>query len=127
TQVTHLRRGWSLAVVVVALSLVVAGTGYLLWSRLATQIGELVQTLPRSLDEIKATLMQYPWGRYLVDNATDAADGLAGTGAVSKVTGLVGGLAGFLEATIVILMIGIFGAAEPDLYRTGLLHLVPPG
>jgi predicted PurR-regulated permease PerM len=40
-------------------------------------------------------------------------------------TGFVSGVAGFLEATIVILVVGIFGAAEPDLYKAGLFHLVP--
>ncbi len=41
-------------------------------------------------------------------------------------TGLFSGVAGFIEAAVVILVVGIFGAAEPGLYRAGLLRLVPP-
>ena len=35
-------------------------------------------------------------------------------------------VAGFLEAVVVIFVVGIFGAAEPDIYKAGLFHLVPP-
>ena len=35
-------------------------------------------------------------------------------------------MAHFLEASIIILIVGIFGAAEPRLYKEGFLHLVPP-
>jgi predicted PurR-regulated permease PerM len=42
------------------------------------------------------------------------------------VTGLIAGLADFVEASLVILVVGIFGAANPALYRHGLLRLVPP-
>ena len=40
-------------------------------------------------------------------------------------TGLVWGVADFLIATLVVFFVGLFGAADPDVYRMGLLHLVP--
>jgi predicted PurR-regulated permease PerM len=46
-------------------------------------------------------------------------------GDFSRVTGLISGVASFLVSVIVILFVGIFGAAEPALYRSGLLHLIP--
>jgi predicted PurR-regulated permease PerM len=124
---TRLSYGWSLAVVISGLFLVGGGLSYWLWSRLSVQIGELTETLPRSLEQIKGYLMQYPWGRYLVQNAPDARTGLAEAGRFTQLTGFVSGVASFLEATVVILIVGIFGAAEPGLYKAGLLHLVPPG
>jgi predicted PurR-regulated permease PerM len=42
------------------------------------------------------------------------------------VTGLVSGVWSVLVAAVVILFVGVFVAAEPGLYRAGLLHLVPP-
>ncbi|MFL5245348.1 MAG: AI-2E family transporter [Gemmataceae bacterium] len=123
---TPLSYRWSLTVVVLALFLISGGLGYLLWNRLAFQIGELIKTLPQSLQEIKSYLMQYTWGQYLVENAPSAATSLSEVSPFTQVTGFVSWMAAFLEAGIVILIVGIFGAAEPDLYKEGLLYLVPP-
>jgi predicted PurR-regulated permease PerM len=41
------------------------------------------------------------------------------------VVGIVSGVANFLVAVVIILFVGIFGAAEASLYRAGVLHLVP--
>jgi predicted PurR-regulated permease PerM len=123
---TRLSYRWSLAAVVLGLVLVIGGLAYLLWSRLSVQLGELTQTLPRSLEQIRGYLTQYTWGKYLVEKVPHAATGLAEVGSFARVTGFVSGVASFLEAAVVILIVGIFAAAEPDLYRWGLLHLVPP-
>lgn len=123
---TGLSYGWSLTVVVLGLLLVGGGLGYLLWSRLAIQFSELIQTLPRSLERVRSVLMHSTLGKYLVENAPRASTGLAEPGRFTQVTGFVSGVASALEAAVVILVVGIFGAAEPDLYRAGLFHLVPP-
>src|SRR4051794_34280600 len=51
---TRLSYGWSLAVVVLGLTLIVGVSGYFMWNRLSDQVGELMQTLPRSLDRIRS-------------------------------------------------------------------------
>ncbi len=63
---TRLSYGRSLAVVVSGLFLMACGLGYVSWNRLSAQVAEMMQALPQSLDQIKASLMQYPWGQYLV-------------------------------------------------------------
>lgn len=123
---TRLSYGWSLALVVVALALGCGGLAHLLWSRLTTEFGQLMQTLPRSLEQIRSSLVQHPWGKYLIQNAPGATTQLVQEGRFTELTGFVSGLFSFLEATIVILIVGIFGAAEPDLYKAGLFHLLPP-
>lgn len=123
---TRLPYRWSLAVVVLTLSLAVGGLGYLLWSVLAVQMNEMADTLPRSAEQLKASLAQYTWGKYLVENAPGAAARIAESGQFSRVTGFVSGVASSLEATVVILIVGVFGAAEPGLYKAGFLRLVPP-
>jgi predicted PurR-regulated permease PerM len=122
---TRLSYRWSL-VVVVALFAIAGGLVYFLGSRLSAQVGELTQTLPRSFQRIRAYLEQHTWGKYLLENAPGAASGFVEAGSFSRLTGLISGVAGFVEAAIVILIVGIFGAAEPDLYKQGLFHLVPP-
>ncbi len=123
---TRLSYRWSLVVVVAVLLILGGGLAYLLWSRISGEVGQLIQTLPRSFEQIRDYLMQYAWGQYLVEKAPAAATGLAEAGKFTQLTGFASGVASFLEAVIVILIVGIFGAAEPDLYKTGFLHLVPP-
>jgi predicted PurR-regulated permease PerM len=117
----------ALAIVVVGLVLLMGGLGWLLANRLAAQIAQLAEKLPQSLAEVRDYLEAYPWGRLLQEKAPRAAEALANAGDFPQVTGLVSGVAGFLEAAVVIAFVGIFGAAEPEVYRAGLLHLVPRG
>jgi predicted PurR-regulated permease PerM len=122
---TRLSYGWSLTLVVLVLFAGMGGLGYLLGNRLADQLGEMLQSLPRSFGEIRQYLAQYPWGKYLLDNAPQAASRMVESGQFSQVTGLISGVENFLEVALVILIVGIFGAAETELYRAGLLRLVP--
>jgi predicted PurR-regulated permease PerM len=122
---TGLRYGKALAAVIAALALMTVGLGWLLANRLAAQAAELSQKLPQSLQQIRDYLEAFPWGRLLLEKAPQAAQSLTQAGDFSRVTGLVSGVANFLVAGVVILFVGIFGAAEPEVYKNGLLHLVP--
>jgi predicted PurR-regulated permease PerM len=86
----------------------------------------MLESLPRAFGEVRASLMQYGWAQYLIEKMPAAAGQLAEKDGFARVTGLVSGVGGFLEAAVIILIVGIFGAAEPAVYRAGLLHLVPP-
>jgi predicted PurR-regulated permease PerM len=122
----NVRYGVALLVVVLALAALASGFGWMLANRLAQQIGELTQQLPRSFHEIQEYLRQFAWGRMLLQQVPHATQSLSeNMGGFSRLTGLVSGVASFLEATVVILVVGIFGAAEPNLYYEGILHLIP--
>jgi predicted PurR-regulated permease PerM len=126
SQHTRIAHRWALTIVVIGLILLAAGFGWLLASRLAAQVGELSQKLPQSLEQVHKYLSHYAWGRLLLQEAPKAATTLAGIGRFSQVTGLISGVAGFVISVVVIIFVGIFGAAEPELYRNGIIHLVPP-
>jgi predicted PurR-regulated permease PerM len=123
---TRLPWGWSLAVVVVALLLVVGAIGWLISNQLAVQVGGISRQLPESLTRVREFLEERAWGRLLLDHEPDASDVLARIGGAFDVRGVLAGVSGFLVAALVIVFVGIFGAANPALYRAGLLHLVPP-
>src|SRR5262249_38090688 len=55
-----------------------------------------------------------------VPSAAAQGDGL------SRITGLISGATYVLTTVVVIIFVGIFGAADPEMYRAGVLHLVPP-
>jgi predicted PurR-regulated permease PerM len=124
-KLTGLPHGWALAVVVLALFLVAAGLGWLLASRLTMEVVELTKKLPESLKAVRDYLATTPWGNYLLQQVPQAATSLTHPGTFVEVTGLVSGVAEFLVAVLVIFFVGLFGAAEPDLYRQGLLLLIP--
>jgi predicted PurR-regulated permease PerM len=118
--------GWALAAVVAVLVLLTVGLGWLLANRLAVQAMQLSQELPQSLQRIQDYLEASPWGRFLLDKAPQAAESFAQPSEFWRVTGVVSGVTTFLVAAVVILFVGIFGAAEPAVYKRGLLYLVPP-
>lgn len=123
---TRLSYGWALTVTVVSLFAITGGVGLLLGNRLALQVESLSQTLPQSLQRVQEYLSEYPWGRVLLEHLPQAAQSLTEAGGAAPVKGFFSGIMYLFEAVIVILVVAIFGAAEPDVYREGLLHLVPP-
>jgi predicted PurR-regulated permease PerM len=122
---TGLAYGWSLALVLTALFLIAAGLSSLLADRLAKQIVDLMHKLPQSIAAVRDYIGAYPWGRSLLETVPNATNALTERGEFARVTGLVSGVFDFGVAVLVIFFVGVFGAAQPALYRAGLLHLVP--
>ena len=122
---TRIRYGWSLAIVVTALALLIGGLNWMLANRLLDQFVKLEQRVPPSLHQIREYLESTPWGRNLLEKVPQATEALTPNGVFSRLTSLISGVFSALMAGIVIVIVGIFGAAEPELYKTGLLYLVP--
>ncbi len=123
SQRTQISRGWALTLVVFTLFVLAVGLGWLLASRLANQTGDLMQKLPQSVEQMRKYLEQYTWGRFLLQQIPEAQGAVNQLGSYFKTT--LASALDFLIAAVVIFFVGIFGAAEPDLYREGLLHLLP--
>ncbi len=135
---SRLGEGWSLAAVIAAL---LAGTVGLFWGlapRVAEQLDQLGQTIPQSLDRYSQFLMHYEWGRWLLQQTPSAdqilsSDTLVKFGSVlsSNFGALLGGAfsstAGLVVSVALLLIVGIYLAAEAPSYRGGLLRLVPRG
>lgn len=93
---------------------------------LADQAAQLWEQLPRALQALRARLEQQSWGRPLMDQISpdqimERVGGLA-SGAGLAVVSTVGALGTFA----IIVVIGVFLAADPDTYRAGLVALVAP-
>jgi predicted PurR-regulated permease PerM len=125
SRATRLRHGYSLALVFIALSLLAGGVGWFVENRLSAQTRELAQSLPQSLDQLRALIDASPVGRFLLEHAATVSSG-TGSEAWQRVSSFIGTVADFLIALAVIFFVGLFGAATPEVYRTGLLMLVPP-
>ncbi len=126
SQRLHMRYGWALTVVLLALLVLLGGTGWLLASRLSAQVGELSQKVPQSLAQIRDYLVQSTLGRLLVEQVPQDVTPLAQEGLLPRLLQVISGGINFITAAVVILFVGVFGAAEPRIYKEGVFTLVPP-
>ena len=122
---TPLSDGWALASATVAVLAVIAIAVSLFGAEVRAQVAELIARLPQAWRSFEERLGIADLGQRLVDRAEDVAPA-AGTvlsGVAGVVTSFVGGLADFL----LVVFGGLYLAAQPDVYRHGLLLLFPPG
>lgn len=121
-----LSRRVSFFVVLLAL---VALTGLLWWflaPTISAQSNALAETLPETTGQLEQRLRQYEWGQWLLARAPEADQ--LGTGRfdlLSQTTGVFSRVASFAISFVIILFVGLYGAYEPGLYKTGLLKLFP--
>ena len=92
---------------------------------MAEQVGQLLDTLPRSMERMRQWIWEQRWTRPLRPLIAELSRmridmqllGRAG-GLITSTMSAVGGLA-------VVIFIGIYLAAQPRLYQRGLMHLLP--
>lgn len=123
-RVTGWSRRWSLVAVVLGLLVVFGLFGWLFGHQAAQQFAEMRERLPAALEKFEAWLGESKFGRAMMDtlreNGADGGKTLSSAGLAAGA--VVGGIANFL----LILFVGIYFAADPGLYRSGVLRLLPP-
>lgn len=124
---TPLSSGWSLALVILFLAGLIGVGSWFLAADIATQMDELIQKLPETTRQIENRLGQYAWGRSLLDQVPQMPEGLTQrTGLLSKATGFFSTTFGMLANFFIVLIIGLYLAADPGVYRNGFVRLLPP-
>lgn len=132
-RLTRLGMGWSLAIALVLLVGLGALGAWLLLLPTLAQVNQLVSDFPALLEQARDTLTSLPGGQQLLEQLPSPGEGNSGNQGADL--GMVlGQLSSTLRVTIstltdalLILASGIFIAASPELYRRGLLRLVPIG
>lgn len=122
SQVTGLRHGASLALVVLALAGGATLVAWLYAPALAEQSDQLAEALPRAFSDLTSWLRNYEWGRWMLDQLSSSADDADVVGQARTVASRV---VGGSVAAIVVLFSGLYFAAEPAPYIRGVLRLVP--
>ena len=115
------RRIAVIACVLIALVLLLA-FGWLAGGVLLEQLGELGKRLPGALAAARAWLEKSPVGPYALQLWDDMREQDVSWSRVAGAAGLTLGIAG---DTLLLLLVGVFIAAEPQLYRRGLVRLIP--
>lgn len=124
---THsfLSYGWALVLVTVAAVIVIGLGGWLLAPRVTAQLSQLQQEIATPGDTVRQFLSQYGWGRALLDGWSPAELTSNLGSLLKRMLGLASTLLGALGTAAIILFIGLYTAAEPGLYRQGILRLLP--
>ncbi|MGD9738620.1 MAG: AI-2E family transporter [Bauldia sp.] len=119
---TRLNSKWSLTLAVLVVIVVVGGAAVLAWPQIATQMPNLFDRIAEALREIESTFnIQIP------DNMEELTSTLGGmadqlwSGLVTVLSALVT----IVSSLLLVIVGGIFIAAEPRRYRDGLVLLFP--
>ncbi len=124
-KITRLSNGWSLAIVIVCFFGGI-GIGFLLIiPHMVSQIEALQENLISSWSQIRRSIEQLPLGKDLIDQLPKASQ-------VGLTQGLAHKAQVFFKVTfemvtdfVVLLFVGIFLAANPDIYINGFIRLFP--
>lgn len=118
---TGMRRRWALAVVVSVLVALAAAALVVTGPSAAKEAEELRKRLPRIVAPLRARIERHELGRELLD-----ANAQQEPGVVAQRAGRAFGTAlGFVADAAIVFFLGVFLAAEPEVYRRGLVSLLP--
>lgn len=126
SRATGLPKGWALAVVVVLILVFFAAIGWAFSESIASQINQLSQQLPAAIDKIRAAFEQSSFGSTLLNYVSPGSLFKPPANALSSFFGVASNAVEVLVALVIIVFLGLYLAAESDLYENGLLRLVPP-
>jgi len=102
---------------------VVGATSWLMGAEVRAQVAVLQETVPAAWRAFQARLAATPLGREALEMMRDAAP--AGSGVLSGVGRAVTSATGAVVNTLLVLVAGIYLAAQPGYYARGLVKLVP--
>lgn len=107
----------------VVLNVVVIGLFFwFVGDRLNSQLDELSTKLPQTIDNAKSWLSEKPVGQKILDYTTNSLDsGKAG----SVIKTFFSSTFGILSDLFIVVLLGMFFTASPEIYRKGIVHLVP--
>lgn len=124
---TRLPYGWSYTAVLMLLIAVVIGGFLYLGGQVAEQASALLSELDSAVGQAERKLRQTEWGKPLMEYASRQEEDSGGmqqwTPHIwSGLQSIAWGVTGML----VIFFVGVYVAFDPDMYRRGLVKLVPP-
>ena len=123
-RLSGMRRGVALGLTVLALLTATAGVGWALWPSISEQADQLATELPAAVRELRGWFEQREWGRWLLGRAEP--DQLPDGGAiVNQATSVLLTTITAVAASLIIVFVGLYVAAQPSLYQRGLRRLVP--
>ncbi|MCG6121487.1 MAG: AI-2E family transporter [Microvirga sp.] len=117
-------RGWGIGLFVLLVTLALVGPLLAFAPAMAEQFDTLVREVPDAIGRLRARIEEYAWGESLLRRATPGAlmpeDGGGAAATVAATT--FGALGSFL----IMLIVGLYVALDPQTYRRGFLSILAP-
>lgn len=122
---TRLSPRWSLFVSIVLIICAVMIVSWMLGSIVSAQVSDLVGRLPNSWFAFKQKLGEYQYGDDLANRLEGMRKSGVGQGWAAGITGAAFSVIDAIANFLIVIAGGIFIAAQPGLYKNGLLALIP--
>ena len=120
---TGLPFGVALGLSVLGLLGLIAGAFAFFGTTLQGEFAELAQRLPTAWADVQARLAQNPTGAAMLERAQGLAP--SGQALVNAATTALAAVGGALSGLAIVLVGGLYLAAQPRLYQGGLLRMIP--
>ena len=111
----RLSQGWALALVLLLVTGMLLGGGYLLGQSVVSQFDQLSQRISGAIDQLPPTIRDH-----IAEQGRDASSW------ISRLRAVASSVVFFLGDAVVVLFTAIYLAASPAVYRRGVVLLVPP-
>lgn len=122
---TPLPSGWALALVIFTVFGLIGVSGFLFGQTAADQLVQLIRKLPETAGSLRDRLTQYEWGQLLVQQIRPRELLAAGPEFMGRGIAVISTTFGIIANLVIVLVIGIYLAAQPRIYIHGLVQLVP--
>lgn len=119
---TKWKEGICVAISIIGTLLLIIGLFWLIGSKVQSQITQLSDTLPKTIENAKAQLNQNPIGQKIVDKVSSPESTKKAQGVAAQFFQTTFGIFGDIY---VILFLGIFFTVSPNIYKEGIVKLVP--
>lgn len=121
---TGLPRGAALGLSVLLVFGLLGGAAWMLGSTVSAQVDVLTEAVPRAWRALEARLGEWGLGERINEWVESAAP--SGSGVLSSISSFALSIGAGIADTLLVVVGGIYLAAQPELYRSGLLKLVSP-
>lgn len=116
----------ALFLVVLAVASLLTLTGVVLGPRIVAQTDQLIQTIPSAIERLRDYFEQIPWTRELVEEIPAPNELLANAASMlTRMGTLFTGVLGALGNLLVVLVVSLYLAAQPQVYIRGFITLLP--
>lgn len=122
---TGLSAGLALTLVILVIVAVIALVGWVVADRVGSQVNELAQQLPVAIAEFNQRLERYTWVQQVIAALPGVGEAQGRSGLLTRITGLASATLNVVVNIVVVVIVGIYLAAQPDLYAGGVKRLLP--
>jgi predicted PurR-regulated permease PerM len=121
-----LKRQFALALVVLLLFAAIGLGGWAMAPQMSEQAGKLAETVPKSIKQLQGVVNDYPLLKKAVAGLPEPEQIVKQMSSLVPNAGLFfGGVLGAIGNVVIILFVGIYFAASPHLYTSGVIKLIP--